>query len=363
MDHKSVNPQKKIKILVSDFRLGRGRIMPDGRLNSFEEFNYGDKFAEFLNYYSSGAFREYEVELIINGDFLHFLQVDFRGHYLTSITESVALELLKTIIAGHEIVFSAMKEFLLNQNKKITYILGNHDQAMMFQNCRNYLDQFIGVPLQYKNIAYIIDGIHIEHGHMHESYNRLNPRKLFIRHGYIEPILNLPLGSHLFVHLVLKIKEKYPYIGKMRPYRLLFKWSLFNKPILIFDVFKLLLQSLFTIDRTSSWSLLKIIKTIFSSAWNLNLSQIARKILNEDRIHTVVFSHTHIYDYKKWGPQKEYFNTGSWTESISLDVTSLGKRTKLTYVMFEYVEGDSNPRGRLKEWKGFHRIEEDVVVA
>ena len=80
-------------------------------------------------------------------------------------------------------------------------------------------------------------------------------------------------------------------------------------------------------------------------------------------IHSVVFGHSHVYEYKKWGSRKEYFNTGTWTELTSLDLTSLGKITKLTYVLFEYSDADSGPHGRLKEWRGFHRIEEDIVVA
>ena len=30
-----------------------------------------------------------------------------------------------------------------------------------------------------KNIAYNFDGVHIEHGHMHEAANRLDPKKFF----------------------------------------------------------------------------------------------------------------------------------------------------------------------------------------
>ena len=65
--------RKKIKIVVSDLHLGKGRILPGGGVNSFEEFYYGEKLVEFIQYYSSGAFRDYDVELIINGDFLNFL--------------------------------------------------------------------------------------------------------------------------------------------------------------------------------------------------------------------------------------------------------------------------------------------------
>ena len=75
--------RKRIKLVISDLHLGKGRLLENGGINSFEEFYYGDKLIEFINFYSTGVYRESDVELIINGDFLNFLQVDFRGHFLT----------------------------------------------------------------------------------------------------------------------------------------------------------------------------------------------------------------------------------------------------------------------------------------
>src|SRR5687768_1183931 len=114
---------KKIKLVISDLHLGKGRILDDGGNNSLEEFYFGDKLVEFIHYYSTGMFRDYEVELIINGDFLNFLQVDYRGHYLTVITESIALEVLKAIVHGHEKVFKALAEFATKPNHSITYVV------------------------------------------------------------------------------------------------------------------------------------------------------------------------------------------------------------------------------------------------
>ncbi len=115
-------PLKKIKIIISDLHLGKGRTLEDGSTNSLEEFYFGEKLVEFIHYYSTGLFRDYEVELIINGDFLNFLQVDYHGHFLTVITESVALEVMKSIVRGHEKVFAAyiiffFIWFLLRTNK------------------------------------------------------------------------------------------------------------------------------------------------------------------------------------------------------------------------------------------------------
>ena len=360
-------PLKKIKLLLSDLHLGRGLLLEDGRMNAFEEFYYSDKLVEFIQYYSTGAYRDYDVEIIINGDFLNFLQVDYKGHYLTTITEAISIDILKSILKGHENVFKSMGDFLAVPFRTITYVVGNHDQPMMFQGCRDYLDQFIGRPLQYKNIVYLVDGIHVEHGHMHEAINRIDPRKLFIKQDLLEPILNLPLGSHFFIEYVLKVKEKYPHIDKIRPFNMMLKWSLFNDPKMLLVVFGLALKYLYKLffnpDKRSNWSFRKVVKIFLASAIFPDLSQSAKKILADERVHSVVFGHTHVYEYKKWGSKKEYFNTGTWTELTSLDVNSLGKITKLTYVVFDYLDGDQEPHGRLKEWKGFHRIEEDVVVA
>ena len=367
MSEENTPTLKKIKLVISDLHLGKGRQLENGSLNSLEEFYYADKLVEFIQYYSSGAYRDYDVEIIINGDFLNFLQVDYRGHFLTIITESIALEILKSVIKGHPQVFRAMGDFLSAPNRKITYVIGNHDQGMMFQGCRDYLNQVVGHAIQYKNIIYYFDGVHIEHGHMHEAANRMDPKKFFLKQGWPEPILNLPFGSHFFVELVLKIKRKYPHIDKVRPFGQMIRWSLINETTMaikaFFELFKYAYRIVFVNEQRFRWSVKSLLRMALESAIFPDLSSSAKKILNDSRIHTVIFGHTHVYEYRQWGNQKEYFNTGTWTELTSLDVVSLGKITKLTFVFLEYVDQETRPRGRLKEWKGFHRIEEDVAVA
>jgi UDP-2,3-diacylglucosamine pyrophosphatase LpxH len=360
-------PVKKIKIVISDLHLGKGRVLEGGGLNSLEEFNFGDKLVEFIHYYSTGIYRDYEVELIINGDFFNFLQVDYRGHFLTVITEGVALEVMKSMVGGHPKVFKAMAEFAAKPGNSITYIVGNHDQAMLWPACRAYLNQTIGTPVRYKNIVYFFDGVHIEHGHMHEAANRMDPKKFFLKKDLAEPILNLPFGSHFFVELVLKIKQKYPHIDKIRPFSKMVRWALVNETGAMLSSFSSLVwyfvKSIFVKDPRRNWPFRRIMQVVLESAIFPDLSESARRILNDDRVHTVIFGHTHVYQYRQWSIDKEYFNTGTWTEITSLDIVSLGKITKLTYVLIEYPEDGGRPRGRLKEWRGYHRIEEDVAVS
>ncbi len=347
--------------------LGKGRHLPGGNINSLEEFYYSEKFVEFLNYYTSSEYQKAEVELIINGDFFNFLQVDYRGHFLTVITEGVSLEVMKSIIAGHPKVFEAMREFASIEGNSITYVVGNHDQAMLWPGTRAYFDEVLNHQVKYKNIVYFFDGVHIEHGHMHEAANRLDPRKFFLKKDLPEPILNLPFGSYFFVDFVLRIKQKYPHIDKVRPFRRLWRWALLNETwFTLTTTSKLLfyfIRTIFVKDPRRQFPLRRVAQIFLESAIFPDLTESARRILGDDRVHTVVFGHTHVYKYRQWGEGKEYFNTGTWTELTSLDLPNIGLITKLTYVFIEYDSETGRPRAQLKEWRGYHRIEEDVVVS
>lgn len=364
---KKGSTEKKIKIIVSDMHLGKGKILEDGAVNKLEEFFFGEKFAELLDYYTSGKFRNYHVELVINGDFLNFLQVDYRGHFLKVFTEEVSLEILKEIVTGQPEVFDALRKFASKSGHQITYIVGNHDQAMLWPKLRSYLNDIVGVSIHYRSLVYFFDGIHVEHGHMYEAANSVNSKKFFIKKDLPVPVLNLPFGSHFFVDFVMKVKEEYPYIDKIRPFRLLIRWGLFHEfwftiktSLSLFFYFT---KFLFINDSRRYFPFSRVLKAFFESAIFPDLSEPARKILNDERIHTVVFGHTHVYQYRQWAHNKEYFNTGTWTELVSLDAKSLGKITKLTYVLVEYSDQNNKPFCRLKEWKGYHRIEEDIVIA
>ena len=358
--------KRKIKLVISDLHLGSGKTLEGGQSNPLEEFYYGDKLVEFLNYYTSGEYKDCATELIINGDFLNFLQVDYRGHYLTVLTESICLSILKDIVAGHSRAFKALAEFAQREDCLITYVVGNHDQAMLWPATRAYLNEVLATTVHFKNIVYYFDGFHVEHGHMHEAANRLDPKRFFLKRNLPEPILNLPFGSRFFVDFVLKIKHTYPYVDKVRPFHRMIHWALFNETgFTIMGGLRLIvyfIRSAFVKDprRHSTWR--QVFQVLVESAVFPDLIEAARRILQDDRVHTVIFGHTHVYQYRQWTQDREYFNTGTWTELTSLDIPSLGKITKLTYVFIDYPES-GRPRGRLKEWRGYHRIEEDVAFS
>lgn len=359
--------QKQIKLIISDLHLGVGRYLENGQLNSLEEFYFDEKFSEFLHYYTTGNYADYHVELIMNGDIFNFLQIDYRSHYLTVITEDITLDIFKRVVAGHPLFFKALRDFAHKEGNKVTYVVGNHDQGMLWPKTREYFNQVMGAEVIYKNIIYFFDGVHIEHGHQHEAANRLDPKKFFLKKNLPEPILNLPFGSHFFVDFVLKIKFKYPHVDKIRPFDKLMTWALLNETWFtikhMFLLFFYFIWSMLKNDPRKAFTFKRVLQTALESAIFPDLSESARRILLDQRVHTVVFGHTHVYQYRQYAEDMEYFNTGTWTDLTSLDIASLGKITKLTYVLLEYPEDDSRPRGRLKEWRGYHRIEEDVAIA
>ena len=329
---------------------------------------------EFIHYYSSGIYRNYDIELIVNGDFFDFLQVDYKGYHLTVRTESISLATLKSIIAGHPKVFSALRKFLAQRGNSLTYIIGNHDQDMMWPATKEHLNEVMGTNIRYINIVYFFDGIHIEHGHMRELINRFNPKKFFIKKNIPEPVLNLPFGSHFCIDFILKLKHKMYYVDKVRPFSVFLCWMLFFHPIHLikgsFDFFWYLFLLCFPTRQKISWNFIQAIRLLMDSSSFSSLEVAAKDILFlQKEVNTVILGHTHVYHYRQWSENKEYFNTGTWTDVTSLNFGHFGRITKLTYVSIEYSYNENKknnkgerPRCFLREWRGYHKIERDATL-
>ena len=282
------------------------------------------------------------------------------------ITEAISVEKTQRIIKGHPVFFEALRSFFKKKGNQITYVVGNHDQGVLWPGVKECLNKAVGGDIQYKSIVYFFDGVHIEHGHMYEAANRMNPKKFFIRKNLPEPVLNLPFGSIFFLEFVLKVKKTFPNIDKVRPFRNLLKWSLYYNTIdTIRSLFTMVLyffRFIFYRGDSKLLSARKIFRVLVESAVFPDLSSAAKRILDETKAHTVIFGHTHVYKHRQIEHNKEYFNTGTWTDLTSLDLDSLGKITKLTYVLLSYSESSERPVGCLKEWHGYHGVEENVSI-
>lgn len=354
---------KRLKIIVSDFHVGSGRHLVSGGFNILEDFHFDAKFDELLRHYSEGAYKDAEMELVFNGDMLNLIQCDYHGHYPVIITEMVSIHKLSAIVIGHPVFFGAIRRFLEDSRHYLTYIVGNHDQEMLWGKTRALFEKTVGREVRWKNIYYQCDGIHIEHGHQYEAVNRIDPSKLFLTEGLPEPILNLPWGTLFAIQFLVKIKAHRPALDKVRPFRMLLWWSIFfDTWLTVTSLFKLcvyFVSTRFSKNRYRQSSLKSTLKILKEASVFPDLSDAAKQILRSPDIHTVVFGHSHVYKVVMVADHKQYLNTGTWTDIISMDIESFARKNRLTYVRVEYDGDRALPC--LRHWIGQIPIEDDAI--
>jgi UDP-2,3-diacylglucosamine pyrophosphatase LpxH len=353
---------RRLKLVVSDFHLGKGPYREDGSVNVLEDFRQDGKFAEFLDYHGEGEWKDSEVELVVNGDFFNLLGVDLDGRLQEAITERVAVEKTEAIMRGHRAVFDALERFGARRDRAITFLMGNHDPGLLFAGVRAAVSRRIGAATRFILDAYDFDGVHVEHGMQREPMNAYNPSRYFVEKDG-EVFLNLPLGSRYIIHVLNEEKAQRPYIDKVAPFASYYRWALFNDPEAVVRITARSLAfvaaaALKKIPHLDPMPLADLIRRFARYTAFPTLEHEARHMLARKGYHTVIMGHTHVPLYREYGRDKVYVNTGTWNPMTSLDVGSLGRTEQLTYAHVEYVDG--HPRARLREWRGFARPAEDV---
>lgn len=355
----------KIKLVLSDFHIGSGRVLPNGRRNELEDFFFDQKFVEFLQYYRTGDYEKGEVELIFNGDFFNHLQVDRDEVDPDLITEKVALRRTEAIFKGHPEVFQELKKFASVPGHRLTFLLGNHDPGLLFPSVVKKIQEQLGEGTSVRLDPYLFDGIHIEHGNQFFADNAFNQKRYFLTAGLKEPIVNLPWGSEFVIHFLNRIRRERTYFTKIVPFKHYLLWALVHDTSFairaIGRILFYFLKLRFPGDarhRAPLWQTIKIIKEVGLSP---KLDREAKKLLlTQKNLRLVIFGHTHYPVIKQFAPDKTYINVGLWNEQVSLELTNPGRIVRLTYAQIDYDE-KGLPHASLKEWKGSYRIIEELA--
>ncbi len=160
--------------------------------NPLEDFDSDDEFVTFIDAIIAESNRDNKnVELIINGDFLEFLQVpavdDFdplATYPPSAYTDTgvvASLKQLNIIIENHAKVFGALAEFLHADApiREITILSGNHDPNLYWQAVQSRFREAIGAlgrRRKYLNFVRTFinrENIYVEHGNQRtEKMNR-----------------------------------------------------------------------------------------------------------------------------------------------------------------------------------------------
>ncbi len=361
----SLFPLKKIKLVLSDFHLGKGNTLRDGSQNLLEDFTSDRQFTDFLNYYMDGPYKRADVELVINGDFFNLLQVDYRDRFTDFITEADSLHKLRKIIHGHSAMFDQLAHFSQEPHHSVRFILGNHDPGLLWEGVQEALRERLGGAVNFEMEVYRFDGVHIEHGNQFVADNRYDKNQYFLTKNLPEPIINLPFGSFFIIHYLNEIKKERPYMDKVYPFRLYARWALIHDTLFalrsIFKIVVWFFKFILSPNPARKIGLGQVLSILKETTIHPKLHKEAKRLLfSQKNCRMVIFGHTHQHVYMSFGPGKEYFNCGTWCEKISLEVGSLGRRLRLTFVLVDF-DKKGVPHASLKEWKGRTDVVEDVV--
>jgi len=361
----------KLKVIISDFHIADGQEA--GLLNPWENFHHDAKLAELLRYYSTDFYEDEEVELIINGDFFDLLQVRYDGGFPDQITERIGMAKLKACLDGHPGAVRALADFIDVPRKTIVVLPGNHDIELVFPGCQRMFSEAVCGKDDDPRMRFIVekdhyefDGVQVHHGMQFEPMNRFEWRRMILQKGHPEPILNLPWGSLFLLRVLNRLKEKRPYLDRVAPF------SLYLMGALLFDTWfalQIIAMSIYLFLDTRVLALFKRPREV--TVWNtLELlfeyeafpnfeNKVRRYMTRHPGVHTMILGHTHLAMVRRFGRDRTYVNTGTWTDLISLDIARFGTSRELTYATVEFPP-DGPAQTSLKAWRGYHDLWREI---
>lgn len=346
-----------LMLIVSDMHLGKGKFLPNGQINILEDFDEDEKFIEFLEHYSTNKYYFSEVHLVLNGDILNLIQMDIDGVFTHFITEEMTVKMLESIFNGHQQFFAALKRFLSRPNKKLTYVIGNHDFGMVWPKAQERFRQEVGEEVAFEH-QLIVNGVLVEHGHRFEAINSVPRSKYFIDGPNDEKVLNLPWGSLFCLYLMPILKKERPHIDKVRPLGQYIWWTLVHD----FAFFLKLAYIVISYIIRTQFSPYQKYNKNFRTTPNL-LKQIAiypkydkyakRIFATRPDVNVIIMGHTHVAEWRRFPEGKIYFNCGTWNSVPSMDIGKHKNINELTYVSVEMSEKKNEIKNiYLNFWNG-----------
>lgn len=325
---------RKCILIISDLHLSAGSEY-NGRKNHLEDFHSDRELVDFFNYHCSGEYQNKEVELIINGDFLDFLAVPFVPFFDDEFwSEEAAHHKLDLIIAAHPEVMDAMENFLKSKNKKITYIIGNHDAEFLFDSLKERFKarfaEDVRELITISNELTLYEptpGVFLQHGHEYESLHNFDEVSSIVVSKTGQKYFIPPWGSYYVTHVINKYKLERDHVNAVRPI------STFMKHGLIFDTFFIMRFFIanayyyFMVRFMRYYRLKQGWKKIFEDVLKeLTLFQDYESVTREffykhADARVLIVGHTHEPVFREYGDGTKFINTGTWTRMVNLDLS------------------------------------------
>jgi UDP-2,3-diacylglucosamine pyrophosphatase LpxH len=370
------NGPVKTVLVVSDLHLSAGVNLRHQR-NFLEDFHADKELVDFLLYFSSGAFADREVELIINGDFLDFLAVPYVRYYDDEFwSEQAALDKLKMIIEAHAEVFDAMEKFMRAPSKKIVYVIGNHDAEMVLEGPReHFLSLFtdgvrahLSILLNADGEYWPVPGVLVKHGHEYELAHHFHPQDSVVTDERGRRYFLPPWGSYYVTRVINRFKQDRGYINSVRPIRKFLIHGLaydmvFTLRFMFATVFYfLMVRFIYTFRQGNDFK--SVLKKL---AQELKLFQDFESLTEDflaerEDVRALIVGHSHDPTYRVYPHGAVFINTGTWTRMVNLDFDKRNRDEMLTFAQVDVLsEKDASGKGQaydinLHVWKGVNHL-------
>jgi UDP-2,3-diacylglucosamine pyrophosphatase LpxH len=190
---------------------------------------------------------EEPAELVINGDFLDFVQASpWRGAELESATiegiplcfaEHHSIEKLHSIQRDHQQVFAAIGNFLAkNENNLVTVLPGNHDPDFFWTRVAEEFTQMVCPDGRTNQLQLILSGSYrphgaewlwIEHGQQHDPVNSFflggEPRWSQEKRPILlaadgTPRLLECTGTRFLIRFLNRLDAQFPFVDNVKPF-------------------------------------------------------------------------------------------------------------------------------------------------
>ncbi len=249
------------QIILSDLHLGAGLF--DGA-NPLEDFRHDQQFYDFmlaLRQESESAGRP--MDLIINGDFIEFLQVpavpvseyDPRAVYpeeaYQTTTEADSVLRTDLVIAGHRPVFEGLAAFLSERPRRtVTVIKGNHDILLHWPGVQERIREALGATgprtslLTFAERFILREGIYVEHGNQYgDPLNSLDDFENPVDPRYPDR-LKMPIGSRFVVEFFNHVESKKWWVDAVKPITALIAYGMVLETTFALEALAILLTAI-----------------------------------------------------------------------------------------------------------------------
>ena len=362
----------KTIIIISDIHLGAGAYV-NGMRNYLEDFHYDEEMVDFLKYYSTGEYEKKDVELIINGDLFDLLAVPFVEFFDDEFwSEEASLEKLKLIIKAHPEVMEGFKNFIKKKNKKIVFIIGNHDGELALKKLQDYLIEQFPEEVRERFIInaeqgdYIPEkGVMIRHGHEYEMAHHFDLHSSIVSDEDGRRFFIPPWGSYYVTRVINKFKEERGHINAVRPIKKamingLIYDTMFTIRFLLANAFYFMMVRFIYIFKQGK-SFREIVDHSLSELELFkDYEELTRDFFTDhEDYYCLIVGHTHEPIHRTYIDGTTFINTGTWTDMYHLDH---GKgKSGLTYAQLDFFDKEDRPEIALRSWKGMRTLPFDEL--